>query len=173
MVFCSRYAIAYSKTVIYSLKKDWLSLFINMAPKKKPAFLKTFSEFTIAELRAMPLRRVLTLFTTELQSTFTRPTDLPKPKTKQRGLKKTKQIKSSRKVPLSSPLKTLKRIISSRAVVPPADENTQKTLVQTIDVEQVNEQPKKEKRNKRKNDAFSETVVFSSSDEQLHITRNP
>jgi hypothetical protein len=42
-----------------------------MAPSKKPTFLKTFSEFTIDELRSMPLHRVLSLFARELRTTFT------------------------------------------------------------------------------------------------------
>lgn len=37
---------------------------------KKPAFLKTFSEFTIAELRAMPLRDIFSLFFREVTHTF-------------------------------------------------------------------------------------------------------
>jgi hypothetical protein len=40
------------------------------ARDKKPAFLKTFSEFTIAELRAMPLSEICSLFFREVTHTF-------------------------------------------------------------------------------------------------------
>jgi hypothetical protein len=42
-----------------------------MAPDKKPAFLKTFSEFTTDELRRMPFLHVLSLFFQEVSTTFT------------------------------------------------------------------------------------------------------
>lgn len=41
-----------------------------MAPTKKPDFLKTFSDFTIAELRSMPVRDLMSLFVAEVKSTF-------------------------------------------------------------------------------------------------------
>jgi hypothetical protein len=64
-----------------------------MTPAKKPAFLKTFSEFTIDELRKMPLSQVISLFFREVGFTFTE-------RTRERKYKKPQDVKKNTETPL-------------------------------------------------------------------------
>ena len=59
-------------TVTYASAQntDRLSFFVGMKRREKPEILKTFTEFTIEELRMMPMRRVLSLFSKEVRATF-------------------------------------------------------------------------------------------------------
>src|SRR4051812_1555227 len=55
--------------------------------REKPAFLKTFSDFTIQELRVMPLKRLFSLFFQEVRTALS---DGPAPK-------KAKSVKRAKK----------------------------------------------------------------------------
>lgn len=60
-----------------------------MTKQNKPSFLKTFSEFTVDELRTMPVQRVLSLFLQEVKTTFT---EEPTPRSAKKSTRKKKAV---------------------------------------------------------------------------------
>jgi hypothetical protein len=74
--------------------------------EKKPAFLKTFSEFTIAELRTMPVGHVFSLFLEEVSRTFSNAPKKQAQKRQQRAKKNaenpilTAEVKPAFKMPV-------------------------------------------------------------------------